>query len=64
MITRLPYLQNAASWFYSNINDGSYIQWMKNQGVIMPIKMQGNIDSVCIEFTDPESEAMFILRWA
>jgi hypothetical protein len=72
MIPRLPYLQNAVSgyhklhpssiWYPNAYN--SYIQWMQEQGVIMPIKMEGDIDSVRIEFTDPESETLFVLRWA
>jgi hypothetical protein len=68
MIPRLPYLQNAVSGFHKQYHRGTqseYIKWMKNQGVIMPIKMHGlDIDSIYIEFTDPELETMFILRWA
>ena len=70
MIPRNPYLQNAVAGFHKQFSNRArtqrkYIAWMKDQGVIMPIKMHGgDIDSVCIEFTDPESEAMFILRWA
>jgi hypothetical protein len=72
MIPRLPYLQNAVSGYHklypSSIDEpiayNSYIQWMKDQGVIMPINMASDIDSVRIEFTDPESELLFVLRWA
>ena len=67
MIPRNPYLQNAVTGFHEQFGNSTqkhYVAWMESQGVIMPIKMQGDIDSVCIEFTDPESEAMFILRWA
>jgi hypothetical protein len=68
----LPYLQNAVSGYHklypSSITEpndyNSYIQWMKDQGVIMPINMASDIDSVRIEFTDPESELLFVLRWA
>ena len=72
MIPRLPYLQNAVAGYHklypSSITEpndfNSYVQWMRDQGVIMPIKMEGDIDSVRLEFTDPESETMFVLRWA
>jgi hypothetical protein len=72
MIHRLPYLQNAVSGFHKQYPSGvnepnsydTYIQWMKDQGVIMPISMTGDIDSVRIYFTDPESELLFVLRWA
>jgi hypothetical protein len=67
MIPRLPYLQNAVAGFnkqFCGYTQKQYIEWMRDQGVIMPIKMEGDIDSVRIEFTDPESETMFVLRWA
>jgi hypothetical protein len=70
MIPRLPYLQNAVSGYHKlyplDVNKpfNHYVQWMKDQGVIMPILMDGDIDSVRIEFIDPESELLFVLRWA
>lgn len=67
MIPRLPYLQNAVTGFhnqYGNSTQLHYVQWMRDQGVIMPMSMDSDIDSVRIEFTDPESETMFVLRWA
>lgn len=66
MLPRLPYLQNAVAWFYKNIdNDEHYIAWMQHQGVIMPITYMGDtIDDIRLEFTDPQKEFMFMLRWA
>ena len=71
MIPRLPYLQNAVSGFQKlneieTIKIG-YVNWMREQGVIMPIVAAGSytdIDSIRLEFTSPELETMFILRWA
>ena len=71
MIPRLPYLQNAVKAYHEQFDQNGtcpdhihYIQWMRNQGVIMPIKIDRDIDSVRIEFTDSMYETMFILRWA
>ena len=63
-----PYLQNAVSGYHKEFGNGTqrdYVEWMQAQGVVMPIKQPGRLisDSV-IEFTDPELEAVFILRWA
>lgn len=69
MIPLHPYLQNAVSGYTHLFGIGTkshehYIQWVKDQGVKMPIMMEGDIGSVMIEFTDPKLETMFILRWS
>lgn len=74
MIPIRPYLQNAVRGyeeqnstridsFYpiSVERNNKYIQWMRDQGVKMPII--GHAGTM-IEFTDPKSELIFILKWS
>lgn len=42
-----------------------YIEWMRKQGVRMPIGADAiKYDDKMIEFTDPKLELIFILRWS
>jgi phage terminase Nu1 subunit (DNA packaging protein) len=70
-LPRLPYLQNAVAGYYSETGRLStydhrrYTKWLMDQGVNVPIGIGvSDIDKVRIEFTDEESELMFLLRWA
>lgn len=64
MLPRLPYLQNAVAGYDWNDAQSEYVDWMRSQGVIMPIEMPGDIDSVRIEFVNEEAEIIFKLRWS
>jgi hypothetical protein len=76
MIPIRPYLRNAVIGYYkvsgcsvdaamADSHYLKYIEWMRNQGVKMPIGADAVLsDDKMIEFTDPKLELMFVLRWA
>lgn len=65
-LPRLPYLQNAISGYYKiEPNSRNYTDWMRDQGVKIPIGIGfTNIDDVVIEFDSEEQEMWFALRWS